>query len=735
MKKSLGALTFLLFFHFILFGQKDSLRIGLVLSGGGAKGIAHIAFLKVMEETGLKPYALSGTSMGAIVGAYYLAGYTPGEILEKIKNIDQDKLMTDRVERRYLPLEIKKYGRDEFFYLPVDSKTWKMYLPSGMTNYQVFFNKLFKDLYHIQYVDDSLALGIPFIFVATDLVTGKEMHFSGGSIPLAVVASSAFPSIVSPIDINRYLLTDGGVLNNYPLDEVYKLGANYSIGIDVQDVLYTKDQIKDIASIFSQIMSFYIYGEMPQKIKKTSLYVKMPTHGIGVTDFQLADTIYRRAYKLSETFKDTLKTLSRLAVSGKRNIRPQPPPDSLFFSAVQILSDDNIDENYLRWKCGIGSGYKISFNQFMAGINYLYGTGDFKHIFYWIKPGDTLVMDIQRDTVDLKFKTAAHYNALYKINILAGLVKKHVFNGRGTLDMELILGDPIRYNFDFIRDNGYHFGYGFHSSLHKFNRNTDYSMFFPQVQNPSFNKMDIHFSQWKNRLYFQTILSTNLHILLGGEHRYYEVYTRVFSGNNNDLIYYFNKDHFLGAFTEFYYDDLDDFNFPTVGVSIDLSLAHYYKILPNYNNLQPLSTLYFKIQGYRKHTQFISSSYALQTGLTTGTSVPDAFYHYMGGDEWDLNFTRLIPFYSRKYLDFRTPSYILFDPRLNFRFKKYHHLDVGSQMLIYETGTRRLQELNFIYNFYIRYGIKTFFGPVFVTSGWEPQTGKFQVHLSLGYKF
>ncbi len=733
MKKLPVVIMSLLFFSGLL-AQQDSVRVGLVLSGGGAKGIAHIAFLKMMEKTGLEPYALTGTSMGAIVGAYYLAGYSPDEILEKIKNIDQDKLMTDEVDRRYLPLQIKKRGRDQFFYLPVDTKTWKIHLPSGLTNYQVFYNKLFKDLFNVQYISDSLELGLPFIFVATDLVTGKEVHFSRGSIPLAVISSSAYPSIVSPIEINHTFLTDGGILNNYPLYEVYQLGANYSIGIDVQDKLYTKNQIKDISSIFSQIMSFYIYGIMPEKRKKTDLYVKMPTSGIGVTDFQLADTIYARAMKKAAQYEDTLKKLTEHTHYKKRISPPHQIPDSLHFNYIDIHSDVPIDKEFLGWKCGIKENQKISFDQFMSGINYLYGTGDYKHIYYWIKPGDTLVMDIKSDTVNLKFKTAAHYNALYKINVLVGMVHKELA-GKGVLDMELILGDPIRYNLDLVRDNGYHFGVGFHSSLHKFGRDVNYSMFFPQVQNPSFNKMHVKFSQWTNKIYLQTTLSTNLHVQLGAEHQYDEVYTNVFSGNNNDLLFYFTKDHFLGSFLDFYYDDLDDYYFPRYGVAIELSLHHYYKILPNYLQQKPFENVYFRITGYRRHGSLLSSAYSLEAGFVTGKTINDAFYQYVGGDEKDINFSQLIPFYSRKYLDFRTPSYLLFDPRLSFKFKKYHHLDFGLQALIHEKGPDRIKDFGFLYNLYLRYGLKSFFGPVFVTSGWEPQTGKFQVQLSLGYKF
>ena len=141
-KKLYGWFLFSLSFIFSLYAQKDTLRIGLVLSGGGAKGYAHIGVLKILEENNLTPQYLTGTSIGAIVGAYYIAGYSADEIKKKFREMDMKNMMQDKLPRRYLPLYEKKTGRDNFFYFPIDKKNLSIHLPRGLTNYQLFYNRL-----------------------------------------------------------------------------------------------------------------------------------------------------------------------------------------------------------------------------------------------------------------------------------------------------------------------------------------------------------------------------------------------------------------------------------------------------------------------------------------------------------------------------------------------------------------------------------------------------------------
>jgi NTE family protein len=433
--KRLTGIVFIFWWLILHAQQTDSLQIGLVLSGGGAKGIAHLGVLKYLEENGIRPHYLTGTSIGAIVGAYYVAGYSPEQIKDILKNMDFEMMLSDNLPRRYLPLYIKKTGRNGFFYFPVSKKNLNIHLPRGLTDYQMFYNRLFRDLYAIQFLPHFDSLSIPVRFYATDLVSGKTVEFDKGSLIRAVVSSSAFPSIVAPQTVDGKLLTDGGVMNNYPVDEVKKLGADYVIGVDIQGRLLRENEIKGVPDILNQITGFYMYKEMPEKIKKTDWYIRPPVADFSVMDFQYADTIYKLGYSEARKHGSKLRFVKKIT-SSRNRIFPKPyVPDSLRFSFIQINCDEHIDEEQILWQTNFAPLKKISFDEFEEGINYLYGTGKYKQIHYWIEPDSTLVMDIVRDTIDLKFKLAYQYTPLYKINLLAGIVYQNFYKNKGILDL------------------------------------------------------------------------------------------------------------------------------------------------------------------------------------------------------------------------------------------------------------------------------------------------------------
>ncbi len=726
----------LLFYGFLLIpfntkAQTDSLRLGLALSGGGAKGLAHIGVLEALEQYGIHPQYLSGTSIGAIVGAYYAAGYKPREIARIFKSMDFDRLMTDNLPRRYLPLYIKENGRDAFFYFPVNTKDFSISLPRGLTHYQLFYNRLFKDLFNIQYLRSFDSLPVPVRFVATDLVHGKSIVFSKGSIPQAVIASSAFPSIVAPVKIDSVLYTDGGIFNNFPVDIVKQMGANYVIGSDVQGSLYDENQLTDIPKIIDQITAFYIYAENPEKIRQTDLYIRPKVTGFGVTDFGRADTLIRLGYAAAMKHQTTLKKLST------KNHKPpslQPGhPDSLYFSKIVIRHDKPVNREYLLWKTGFREKKKISFEQFEAGINFLYGTGDYLQILYSILPGDILIIKPVTNPTRAKFKTGFRYSPLHKINVLAGITYKRPFNRSGIADLELILGDPIQYRFSYIRDNGYHFGYGFASDLNQIIRTVPYHIMLPGVPNPSYNNLDLHWNEWNNRLFFLITFPTQMSFKAGLEHKQIRMFTTVFSAPEEKKKFFFENQHYLTGFMDFYYDDLDDFYFPTGGIKISLRGNDFFDLTkPGLSS--SFQTAVLTLEAHKNHGQ-LSTSYILQAGLSTHTP-SRAFYFYFGGIEKDLKNIHIVPFFSRDYFNLSTLSYVRLQPQLHFHWKKNHHFYTGLQGILMEKQTgKRFETYLPYYNIYLRYGFKSFFGPIFVSYAMEPVTKKQYFNFTLGFYF
>ena len=712
----------------------DSAALGLALSGGGAKGIAHIGVLQALEEQGIRPRYLTGTSIGAIVGAYYVAGYTPQQILDMFRRTDFDALMTDQIPRRFLPLYLKRTGRNSFFHFPVDMHRLQLKLPGGLTHSQLFYNQLFRDLYNIQYLPSFDSLPVRARFYATDLVTGKSVAFKSGSIPRAVVASSALPSIVSPLLIDGKILTDGGVVNNYPLEGLYRMGARKSIGSDVQGQLLRESQIQSIKDILDQITSIYMYADMPQKRRKTDVYIRPPVSRFSVTDFELIDTLYRLGY---ETTIAQSKKLSSFKPYTNRRPMPQPGrPDSLYIGNIEIRGlKIPKAKQYFEWRTNIREGHKVGFDQFLEGINYLYGTGDYRQIHYWITPGDTLIVDIVPDTVRFKLRTAVHYMPLFQIEFLAGLTGRQLLSPRDRADLEIIFGPNIRYNFDYLIDNGYHLGLGFHSSYHRFDRTVDYHLMLPRVQHPSFRTMGLHVSVWTNRLFFQNLMSNSVNLHLGAEMQTYRVYTTVFSGNRSNRKFFFDHSTYYAGFMNFYYDDLDDYNFSMHGVKIQFDYKYIFGISENYAGVKPFHNVFLELSGYRKHNAHFSTSYEFKAGLNTSDTLAPSFYYYFGGTESSVPFSHIVPFYGRDYLSFRSPAFLMLQPQLQWKVGQNHHFYLGMQGLIYTEGPVYEEKFRRTYSVYGRYGFESYFGPIFVTLGWEPLFRQWHAGLSIGFRF
>lgn len=211
-------IIFLLPFHFSL-GQEQASRpkIGLVLSGGGAKGLAHIGVLRAMEKAGLTPDYITGTSMGSIVGALYAIGYSSDDIEEIVAKLDWDAVLSNKITLNQITFEEKAYYGRYVAELPV--KGINVGLPRGLIEGQKLSDYLSRLTRSAHDIEDFSDLPIPFACVAADIATGEPVVLNKGSLPEAIRASMAIPTLFTPVEIDGRLLVDGGLIRNFPVQE------------------------------------------------------------------------------------------------------------------------------------------------------------------------------------------------------------------------------------------------------------------------------------------------------------------------------------------------------------------------------------------------------------------------------------------------------------------------------------------------------------------------------------
>ncbi|PIX09509.1 MAG: patatin, partial [Flavobacteriaceae bacterium CG_4_8_14_3_um_filter_34_10] len=288
--------------------NKDDVKVGLVLSGGGAKGLAHIGVLKVIEEAGVRIDYIGGTSMGAIIGALYASGYSAKEMDSIFKVVDFSQLIQDNLPREARTFYEKEDAEKYALTLPFDG--FKISFPTSLSKGQNVYNLMYKLTEHVSHINDFSKLPIPFFCIATDVETGKAVQLKKGFLPQAISASGALPSLFGPVEINGQLLIDGGVTNNYPIDEVRQMGADIVIGIDVQDSLVSRENLRSAIDVLVQINNYRTINEMHVKRAKTDIYIHPNIKDFSVISFNKGEDIIKAGRQEALLFKENLELLA-----------------------------------------------------------------------------------------------------------------------------------------------------------------------------------------------------------------------------------------------------------------------------------------------------------------------------------------------------------------------------------------------------------------------------------------
>ena len=270
-------------------------KVGLVLSGGGAKGAAHIGVLKYLEETGIPIDYIAGTSMGAIVGGLYAIGYSADDIQHFISIVDWDRLISNKVDREQISYERKAESLSQILTIPFDtgtdreeiqSRSFKNSLPSGIVSGDNLIN-LFNSL-SVGYSDsiDFKDLPIPFLCMATDIVSGKVDKLDKGVFPKSIRASMAIPVLFDPVKIDNALYTDGGLLNNFPAEQCREMGADYVIGVSMSPGL--ENDMNKLSSLYNQVKQLRTIitdRETENYHKLCDIFISPELNGVGSLSF------------------------------------------------------------------------------------------------------------------------------------------------------------------------------------------------------------------------------------------------------------------------------------------------------------------------------------------------------------------------------------------------------------------------------------------------------------------
>ena len=558
-------------------------KIGLVLSGGGAKGAAHIGVLKYIEQEGIPIDYIAGTSMGAVVGGMYALGYSADEILDVISSVDWERLISNNVDRKKISFRNKQEKGSHIISVPfsmksrqedIRSRSFRNSLPDGIISGDNLIN-LFNSL-SVGY-SDSLSfnkLQTPFICIATNMMNGKADVLDRGVLTKAMRASMAIPILFDPIKIGDTLYADGGLVSNFPADQCRAMGADYIIGVSMSPGL--EDNPNKLTSLLTQVKQLkeiITDKEFENYHKKCDIFISPDLRGVGMLSFnaesiaRVTQSGYDAALAQDANFKALKEEVLIDAAEDQLLHNPNHKKvvnilhNKVRISKIELMGVDKSIEKWMRRACTVHIGDTVGKAEIDESVSIYYGTGSFESITY------TLHEDANTpDGYILKFnfvdKPAHNFGLGFRFDsqdMLSVLLHVGINNNRmsgfkSDLDAKLGGNQWLKLNLSYghLLYPRVNFAYHF--------RNSELD-----VYDMDKLEMNTKFLQHKFRLYLSENYSRTFSIGGGVEAEFYTPRKVMYSLNDvSDLDY--KSVNTLGAFAFLQFDNLNRTRFATKGV-------------------------------------------------------------------------------------------------------------------------------------------------------------------------
>lgn len=722
-------LLLFLFVSFCALSQKKQPKVGLVLSGGGAKGFAHISVLKELEKSGVQIDYIAGTSMGAIIGGLYASGYSAIQIEKIVTETDFFTLLQDIYPRRSKPFFEKEHGEKHAVVLPVNKG--KIGLPKGVSrgqNVLGYFNYL---LSPVDSISDFSKLPIPFFCIATDVETGLQVMLSEGSLPLSLRASGSFPTLLDPVEVNGKLLIDGGVANNFPVEEMKNKGVDIIIGVDVQSKLFNKENIKSAIDVLNQISSYQMYKNSSEKMKMTDIYIHPNINNYSVVDFEKSKEILSKGTVKAKEFTSVFDSIAKLQ-TNKRKLQSIGEVNTRFLlNKIEIHGNENYTRAYILGKLKIHEKDSLTNKDLNLKLSYLLATGNFKKIDYQFitaSEGKNLILKISESKQKANIRLGVHYDFVYKSGVLINYNQKNLLSKNDAISIDLVVGDKPRYDIQYFVDNGFYYSYGFSTRYNTFKADTQYNT-------TGINKINLQYTDFTSRVYVQTTFDRKFAFGTGLEHQNITAKTETISTpSGNPFI--FDDSNYFNAYSFLKLDTFDNINFPTKGVFLDAKFKWYLWSSDYNKDFVQFSQIKGKLGFAKSFLNDFTFIYTSEAGFTLGKVNSQTFDFYLGG--YNKNFVNnFIPFYGYEINSLAEQTFLKSEFELRFGLLKEQYLHFIANYARVDDSVLNGGELfnDTKSGYAFGYSMKTIIGPLSIKYAWSPETKKNFWYFNLGFWF
>ena len=758
--KKIALMTLAVLMCSVVVAQKDDSymdrkKVAVVLSGGGAKGMAHIGVLKVLEKAGIPVDIVTGTSMGSIIGGLYAIGYNANSLDSMVRVQDWGYVITDKEDLRHQSLSDRKKQNTYLFStgLTIGKKDNNAGGIIKGKNLAELFQQLCTG--YTDSLDFTRDLEIPFACVATDIITNEEVDFHSGRLPQAMRASMAIPAAFSPVRIADMVLVDGGLKNNYPVDIAREMGAEVVIGVTVQGPPKVAEDMGGTMSILSQIIDVNCKNKVDENISMTDLHMAVDTKGYNAASFSLAaiDTLIRRGEEeamrhwdkiialkkvigIDDTFQPIIHyplrpmvmtekhsiidvTFENMTPQGERFLRHKfhLNPDDIIDARLEqeITTSMRVDLFYQTAECRVIPGKKsmVAPRSIRPDLEKQWSEADGVHVI--ITAGERKSVQLQAGArydneeyasvqlgLDIPLKTALPVNT----DITLRLGKRLMARGELTVHPRSFTRPTLTYAFHRNDVDIY------------FEGERDYNIRYNQFQaelipiNHDLRHFNIQYGLRWDYMHYRSMLGTE---------------TGIQTALKNE--------HFFSYHARINYNSEDNWNFPTRGARFQ---AGYSYLTDNFAQLDDSPGMSEVNANWRKSFT-IGSRFTLQPmfygRLLFGTVVPPAFGNTIGGDWFGHYVEQQMPFAGIGNMEYVNHQFVA------AQLQAQQRIGNSTYVLLRIAGAQQADKVKHLHDSRTLLGAQiscyynTIFGPAGVNLGYSNRTKKVYFFINLGYEF
>ncbi len=732
-------------------------KVGVVLSGGGAKGMAHIGVLKVLEKAGIPVDIVTGTSMGSIIGGLYAIGYNANSLDSMVRVQDWSYVITDKEDLRNQSLSDRKKQNTYFF--TTGMTIGKRDMNAGGIikgkNLAELFNQLcvgFTDS-----LDFTRDLPIPFACVATDIITNDEVDFHSGRLPQAMRASMAIPAAFSPVRTGDKVLVDGGLKNNYPADIAREMGADVIIGVTVQGAPKVAEDMGGTMSIISQIVDVNCKNKVEENLAITDLHLQVDTKGYGSASFSPAaiDTLIRRGEELAMRHWDDIIALKqRIGIDDSfRPVILHPLRPKVMTEKHRVLgfTFENMTpqaERFLRQKFHLDRTDSIDANleqelTTSMRVDLFYQTAECRLVPEKLEASVRKVHGI-RDEVDSLW---THADGV-RVILSAGNRKSVQFHAGFRFDTEeyaavqlgldIPLKTAIPVSTEITARLGKRMKVGAELTVHpRFFTRPKISYTFYRNDVDVYNNGDrdynIRYNQFQGELTPFNFDLRHFNLQLGVRWDYMHYRSKLGSETSNQVT--LENEHFFSYRARLNYNSEDNWNFPKRGARFRSEFAY---LTDNFAKLDG-ETGMMEYSGDWRWSFTIGERFTLQPmlygRLLFGDVVPPVFGNTIGTDWFGHYVEQQMPFAGIGNMEYIDHQFVA------VQLQAQEHIGGNSYMLLRLAGGQQADKLKNLFDQTTLFGVQaayfynTMFGPVGAALGYSNRTKEPYFYLNLGYEF